>query len=181
MHVQPRETARSLNKGRESVRKIFRDELKCKAYKKRKVHGISEASEKKRLERSSALLAWHGGDEIIFSDEKLFVLEQTFNVQNDRLWSVDIQSIPSEKKNVPRFQNASAVMVWAAISKRGKFPLIFIERGVKINANYYLEEILKRMCCLMPQKCTEMNIIVFSRTEPLLTPQMWYKRGAKKI
>lgn len=139
-----RETARSLNKGRESIRKIFRDELKCKPYKKRRVHGISEAAEKKRLERSSALLAWHGGDEIIFSDEKLFVLEQSFNVQNDRLWSVDIKSIPSSQKNVPRFQNASAVMVWAAISRKGKFPLVFIERGVKINANYYLEEILKK-------------------------------------
>ena len=41
-------------------------------------------------------------------------------------------------------QNAASVMVWGAISVRGKFPLHFIEKGVKLNAKYYLTEILQK-------------------------------------
>jgi inhibitor of nuclear factor kappa-B kinase subunit alpha len=139
-----RKTARELEINRETVRKIFKDDLKLKPFKKRKVHGVSEATKKKRIERSKHILAWHAGDEMIFSDEKMFVLEQSHNSQNDRAWSVSIQDIPEDKQHVPRFQNAASIMVWGAISPRGKLPLIFIEKGVKINANYYLEEVLKK-------------------------------------
>ena len=38
-------------------------------------------------------------------------------------------------------------MVWGAISEKGKIPLIFVDRGVKINKEYYqrekLESVLK--------------------------------------
>ena len=34
-------------------------------------------------------------------------------------------------------------MVWAAICKRGKLPLVFIEDGAKMNQKYYLDKILK--------------------------------------
>ena len=34
-------------------------------------------------------------------------------------------------------------MVWAAICKRGKLPLVFIEDGAKVNQKYYLDKILK--------------------------------------
>jgi inhibitor of nuclear factor kappa-B kinase subunit alpha len=139
-----RKTARQLEINRETVRKIFKDDLTLKPFNKRKVHGLSEATKKKRIERSKHILAWHAGDETIFSDEKMFVLEQSQNSQNDRAWSVSIQDIPEDKQHVPRFQNAASIMVWGAISPRGKLPLIFIEMGVKINANYYLEEVLKK-------------------------------------
>lgn len=90
------------------------------------------------------ILSWHGGDEIIFSDEKLFILQSPHNIQNDRAWSVSFSDIPNNKKYVPRYQNASSVMVWGAISLRGPLPLVFIDKGVKINAKYYLEEVLQR-------------------------------------
>jgi hypothetical protein len=40
----------------------------------------------KRLERLKILLRWNAGDDIIFSDEKMFVLQPLFNVQIDRVW-----------------------------------------------------------------------------------------------
>lgn len=33
-------------------------------------------------------------------------------------------------------------MVWEAVSKKGKLPLIFIVKGVKINKEYYLQHVL---------------------------------------
>jgi hypothetical protein len=91
----------------------------------------------KRFKRAKILLSWHAVDEIVFSDEKMFVLEQQLNVQNDRVWSVSLSDIPQEKLTVPRYQNASAVMVWGAISRKGQQPLVFIDREFKINAEYY--------------------------------------------
>ena len=137
-----RKVAKYLGMNRETVRIILKKDLK--PFKKRKVHGVSKPSKRKRVERAKNILAWHGGDEIIFSDEKLFVLQQSHNSQNDRNWSVSIEDIPDDKRHVPRFQNAASVMVWGAICPRGKLPLIFIEKGVKINAKYYVEEVMEK-------------------------------------
>jgi hypothetical protein len=40
-------------------------------------------------------------------------------------------------------------MVWAAISRKGRLPLVFMDRGVKINAEYYKTEVLQRI--LLPE------------------------------
>ena len=81
----------------------------------------------------------------MFSDEKLFVLQQPHNVQNDRLWAPTLASIPPSHINIPRFQSAASVMVWGAVSRRGKLPLVFIEKNVKINAACYKTEILEKV------------------------------------
>jgi hypothetical protein len=63
--------------------------------------------------------------------------------------SISLSDIPREKLAVPRYQNASAVMMWGAISMKGLLPLVFIDRGVKINAEYYKTEFLERI--LLPE------------------------------
>jgi hypothetical protein len=40
-------------------------------------------------------------------------------------------------------------MVWGAISRKGRLPLVFIDRGVKINTEYYKKEVLQRI--LLPE------------------------------
>ena len=72
------------------------------------------------------------------------MLEQPHNAQNDRLWAARIEDIPEYEKNVPRFQSSPSVMVWGALCKRGKLPLVFIDKGVKINAAYYKSEVLEK-------------------------------------
>ena len=37
---------------------------------------------------------------------------------------------------------ASSVMVWAAVSKDWKSPLIFVKQGAKVNKNVYIDDIL---------------------------------------
>lgn len=50
-----------------------------------------------------------------------------------------------EKKFIQRRHFPKSVMVWAGISKTGKTPLVFVEQGVKINAQIYQEEILRKI------------------------------------
>jgi hypothetical protein len=85
------------------------------------------ATVEKRFKRAKILLSWHVGDEIVFSDEKMFVLTD----------------ISREKLTVPRYRNASAVMEWGAISRKGRLPLVFIDQGVKINDRYCKTEVLE--------------------------------------
>jgi hypothetical protein len=75
-----------------------RDDLKLKPYKKQKIHGLTEAQKannsKKKIRQ---LLASCAGDNIIFSDNKLFLLQETYNQQNDRAYAVLLIDIIREK------------------------------------------------------------------------------------
>lgn len=89
------------------------------------------------------MIARHDEGDLIFSDEKLFKLQEPHNPQNDRVYAASMSEIPANKIGVERFQNVSSVMVWGAISKKGKLPLLFIDKGVKINAAFYLKNVLQ--------------------------------------
>lgn len=130
------------------MQRILKEDLNMTAYKKRKIHGITAAQIKKRYDRSNELLNRYADIDvknIIFSDEKLFVLEEAFIAQNDRLYSTNISDIPTKKRDIPRFQNRTTVMVWGALSYNGVLPLIFVDKGVKINQQFYKTEILEKM------------------------------------
>jgi hypothetical protein len=55
-----------------------------------------------------------------------------------------LRDVLREKFTIPRYQNESAVMVWGAISKKGGLTLVFIDREVKINGEYYKTEVLEK-------------------------------------
>ena len=81
---------------------------------------------------------------MFFSDEKLFSVKEKLCSQNTRLYALAIENVPEEKRKVQRFQNESKIYVWCAISKKkGNIPMFFVEPGVKINAEYYIEHIIK--------------------------------------
>lgn len=84
----------------------------------------------------------------MFSDEKLFTIEQHLNRQNDRVWSKTKSSVDADLLRVTRRQKPSSVMVWAGVTASGRTPLVFVPEGVKINAQKYQEIILEG--CLKP-------------------------------
>ncbi|CAM4936437.1 unnamed protein product [Rotaria socialis] len=138
-----------------SMRRILQIDLGLKPYKKRKLHELSEKQTVARLKRCKTLLVQHDSDDIrkiVFSDEKLFIVEQKYNRQNDRIYSLSIEDIPENIRTVQRFQNPRSTMVWSAVSYNGKIPLKFVEQGVKINAKHYQNEILTST--LMPNIST---------------------------
>ena len=80
--------------------------------------------------------------------KKLFIVEQVINKQNDRIWAQARSSPNSSQFQFSLSQGAGSVMVWAGITATGRTPLVFVEQGVKINAQIYKETILED--CLKP-------------------------------
>ena len=77
---------------------------------------------------------------ILFTDEKIFTVEQHHNSQNNR------QLLPKGKLHPPtgnRSHFPSSIMVWASICATGKIPLVFFEKGVKISVKVYQDQILR--------------------------------------
>lgn len=134
-----RKLARRLKISRTSVRRM----LKKGGYfpwKDQERQLLTEAAKKKRRERCPRLLErFADGDhrQVLFTDEKLFTIEQAHNRQNDRRWHRGPPSVAS--RVVARAVKPKSVMVWAGVGHGLKTPLIFIPQGVKINADCYIK------------------------------------------
>ena len=76
---------------------------------------------------------------LIFSNKKKFDIQHHVNSQNDRVWSCDGKVGP---RRVTRVQGTVSVMVWGAITKSGRSPLVFVEQDVKLNQENYQNDIL---------------------------------------
>ena len=140
-----RKKARDFEISERTLRRVVHDDLGLKSLKRRKVHMLTTAMKQKRLDRSRALLSRATPnvlDRILFSDEKLFTIEQASNTQNDRVLSPSVKEVPENLRFIPRCQKPASVMVWAGISADSRTDLIFVTAGVKINAKTYRELIL---------------------------------------
>ena len=62
------------------------------------------------------------------------------NSQNDRFLAKSIASIPPGARIAFRRMKPASMMVWAAVSSNGKkSPLVFLEKGVKVNSEVYVK------------------------------------------
>ena len=141
-----RKVAKDININRESVRQIVKNVFKCKPYKLQKAHLLTDKMKEVRCKRAKALqhlVANQGHERILFSDEKIFTIEQHLNPQNDRIWSPDVSTAISTARKVTRSQKPAAVMVWGGVTSHGKTPLFFVKPSVKINNEVYRKEILE--------------------------------------
>ena len=111
--------------------------------KKPNVHFLNERQKEIRYRRSLSLYRFlkKNLNQIVTTDEKLFHLCQSsgetdffFAKRGDK----ERAFFSRLDKNCPK-----SVMVWGGISKAGKTKLRFIRPGVKINTQYYIEEVLK--------------------------------------
>ena len=77
-----------------SLRRVIHDDIGLKSLRRRKVHMLTTAIKKKRVDRCRPLLSRATPevlDKIIFSDEKLFTIEKASNSQNDRILSPNVK------------------------------------------------------------------------------------------
>ncbi|KAM8701702.1 hypothetical protein ACLKA7_004873 [Drosophila subpalustris] len=140
--VPMRKIVRETGIKRESVRQMAKKHLGLKPYKLQKVQLLTDENKRVRLQRCRQLKRRAAGqrwERILFTDEKLFTVEQSHNHQNDRIWS---QEAPGTSAIVEHRQNSKSVMVWGGICASGKTPLVFVDQGVKINQEVYRRDIL---------------------------------------
>jgi hypothetical protein len=72
-----------------------------------------------RLKRLKALLQRYGYgalERIVFSDEKLFVIEEHLNAQNYRVYAGAFEYLPEHVRNVQRFQKPGSVMFCGSVT-----------------------------------------------------------------
>ena len=77
---------------------------------------------------------------ILFTDEKIFTVEQHHNSQNN------LRLLPKGSLHPPTVSQShfpSSIMVWAGICATGKTALVFFEKGVKISAKVHQGQTLK--------------------------------------
>ena len=130
------------------MRRICHNDLKMSPYmlQKRQLISANILVIEKRLAKSKLLLKrLKNGtlQNLSFTDEKLFTVQQAHNHQNDRVLAKTLNSIPANTKKVFRTQKPASVMVWTAISEKGKSSLVFVNSGVKINKELYIKDILE--------------------------------------
>ena len=128
------------------MRRLVRNDLGMKAYKLHKRQLLTQPNKQKRLKRCKAMISrFTDGrhEQILFSDEKLFTVEQVINKQNNRILATDRNTLPQATFRVSMTQKPASVMVWAGVTSDGRTPLVFIPHGVKINQNIYRTTILE--------------------------------------
>lgn len=79
-------------------------------------------------------------EKTVFSDEKMWLLQESYNTQNDWIYALSPEISLKTSFSVSRIRAPS----WfGGISHNGVLPLKFIDKGVKINKDVYQFEILE--------------------------------------
>lgn len=128
-----------------TLSRIIKDDLKLGAYRRYTGHTLNRTLMSKRVDRSKKLLARYAGGKhknILFTDEKIFTIEEHFNKQNDRVYAHSSKEASQVVERVQRGHHPASVMVWWGVSYHGVTKLHFCEKGVKTSAKVYQETIL---------------------------------------
>ena len=84
--------------------RLIREDLHMRAYRRSMGHLLTPALKEIRQTRTEHVLQWHaenGLKNILFTDEKIFTIEEQDNRQNDKMYA---QTSCEAKENVPRVQ-----------------------------------------------------------------------------
>ena len=134
-----------------SIGRIVKMDLKLKPFKKIRGQKINEKHKEKRVQRARKMLQIFNNDKIsrtFFTDEKIFTIDTPLNSQNERVYGpqdTKKNDIANERIVATRSHFPSSVMVSVGVSNLGKTSIFFIERNVKINSEYYVNNLLKNM------------------------------------
>jgi len=110
------------------------------------VQVINDSTGVKRLTRSKMLLrrlTVQKAMRVFFTDEKIYYLNPPVNSQNNRVWSTGRKrDVDPQRLLVQRAKFSAHVMVSAGICYGGKGRLHFVAEKAKINAEYYINNLL---------------------------------------
>lgn len=136
MHIPPR-----------TISRILKEDLKLGAFRRSTGQRLTLGLRSIRASRSKRLLKEHANGSyrnILFTDEKIFTVEEKFNRQNDRVYARNSQEAAKKIQKVERGHHPASVMVWWGVAYDGVTPLHFCEQGVKTRAVNYQNDILEK-------------------------------------
>ncbi|CAF2046656.1 unnamed protein product [Rotaria magnacalcarata] len=142
--VSARKLSMELDISERSVRRILKNDLGLRRYKKIVEPALSDDQKIKRKQFANWVRTNFRKEEtlkILFSDEKLFGIDGIYNSQNERVWAVDRADADKrggikEKRKFPQ-----KVMVWLGVCSKGITPLVIFDEGT-VNHACYIEKVL---------------------------------------
>jgi inhibitor of nuclear factor kappa-B kinase subunit alpha len=134
---------------RRSLSRIVHEDLNMSSYKSKEREALTEKQRRARVVKAPKLKRVVGVRnicKIIFTDEKIFSLDETgahplvkFHCPSSKRYQESLKCGRSSNHHSP------GIMVWGGVSKLSKTPLIFVEPGAKVNAEYYQNNILLQL------------------------------------
>src|SRR5277367_3805735 len=131
---------------RGAFRKGLKEDLGVKAFRRGTCHMLTIPQKKMRVKKCRALLKRYAGEsyrQILFTDEKIFTVEEKFNGQKDRIYAKRKSDIPIAVRKSKKAHHPGSVMVWVGVTWMGKAEVCFVPQGVNVRAKNYLESVLE--------------------------------------
>lgn len=147
-HRKQKILSREMNIKKDCMARIIKRDLGLHAYKRHTGHLLTEALKQKRKAKSKALrrqYAKNGHRRILFTDEKIFTVEESFNKQNDRVYALSSRHASEVSPRIQRGHHPASVMVWWGVAYDGVTELHFCEKGVKTSAKVYQTNVLENV------------------------------------
>jgi DDE superfamily endonuclease len=104
--------------------------------------------------------------DMLFSDECYICVGKYFNHQNERCYGYSLELIRDEKKFREFPKTALCAMVFGAVSRGGRSPLIVLKSGFSLNQYTYKEECLIPMLQNLPYGMTAKTVIFYQDKAP---------------
>lgn len=70
-----------------------------------------------------------------FLDKMLFLLQDSHNQQNNRMYAARYFDVPKDKNDSSTAPKCEKIVIWGSITKTGKLPHLLIDQGVEIDTN----------------------------------------------
>lgn len=164
------------------MKAIVNRDLNLHAYRRKTGQLLNQRLKTLRLKRSRALLkryANNGHRKILFSDEKIFIVEKNFNKQNGKIYAKSSKDASGIASRIQWGHHPSSMMVWVGASYSGLTEVHFCEKGVKTGAEVYQTTILDLVVKPLSQNLFKNQPWVFQQdsapAHKAKTTQNWFQ------
>ena len=130
--VSTRKLASDINISRTSIRRILREDLGYKPYKKIKQPKLNNLQKNKRVKFANWVLNNYSKDDTkkwLFTDEKFFDLDGIHNSQNDRVWAASREEADRKGGFREKTKYPKKVMVWLGACADGLTTPVMLQNG----------------------------------------------------
>ena len=124
-----------------TVRKIIKEDLKLKPYRKIKVPALTERQILARKSRANWIrknFTVAQCKKIGFSDEKIFDGDGQINAKNDIIYAKNREDANNNGGTIPKHKYPYKVMVWCLLTYQGPGEVIILPEKMKFNSDFFI-------------------------------------------